>query len=171
VRYPWWHHSWFIDDCWFGPTGGFRIGWHSRHWSIWLGEVWPTTCYGWSSPVCFGSPVVERRVIYEPVPVVRVLDPYDDVDALIDALKYGSVEQRRAAAKELAYQDTARAIYPLVYALEYDEDATVRYLAARSLGKLGYRDALEALRKAAAGDPDEVVRSEAQDSIDLIVNG
>ena len=156
-------HSWWWPAWWYWGSG-WGFGYQGHHWSIWLSDWWPRTC------TRVQTVYVERPVVvYQPAPVVRVVDTYDDMDRLIDRLKYGSVDQRKAAAKELGYQNSYRALYPLVYALEYDTDSTVRYLAAKALGKLGFSDALPALRKAAESDPDEVVRTEAQDSIDRIL--
>ena len=113
---------------------------------------------------------VERYVIYRPAPVVRVVETYDEIDRLIDVLKYAAVEDRRDAAEDLGRQKTLRALYPLIYALEYDEDSLVRFYAARSLGKIASRDALPALRKAAREDPEEFVRTEARDAVDDILD-
>jgi len=179
---------WPWRDC----GTGWSVGVHGDDWWITLSDWHPRhprhqrhrhTC----DRFCFHHPVVKYEVIYYetvyypvyepvyyepayvPLPAPGTLDVYDDIDRLIDQLKYGDIEQRRQAAKELGYEDTLRALQPLIYALENDTDSTVRYHAAKSLGKLGMRDGLPALRKAADNDPDEVVRTEAQDAVDRIL--
>jgi len=164
---PSFHHPWWHTWCRHRPGFGFGIGWTSRHWSILIWDWWTMPCCTYEA--AYYPAVVEREVVYVDRPVVRVVDTYDDIDKLIDALKYGDTQQRRDAARQLGYEGSLRALYPLTYALESDVDATVRYHAAKSLGKLGSHDALPALRKAIVDDPDEVVRSEAQDAVDAIL--
>lgn len=153
--------SWPTWDCW-DPWWG--ISYHDRHWSIRLS--FPRRRYCYTGTVYVERPVVTRYYVYKPEPI---LDTYDGVDRLIDALKYGDVDQRRGAARELGSLETLRALYPLIYALEKDEDLFVRFYAAKSLGKLSSRDALPALRKAAAEDPEEIVRDEAAEAIEAIL--
>ncbi len=159
--WPWWPHTWGYGTWW-------GIRWHDSHWSISLSSSQPVT-YCPTTTVYVERPV-ESCLIYRPAPVVTVVEPYDRIARLIDTLRHGTVEDRRAAAEDLGRQKTLRALYPLIYALEYDEDSLVRFYAARSLGKIASRDALPALRKAAREDPQEFVRTEARDAIDDILD-
>jgi hypothetical protein len=174
-----WHHppifapviygGWWWDD-WYAPAVGFGIGWHSSHWSVWLGDWWPVYRPAVVERVYVAPPVAYYEPIYVPARRVRIVEPYDHIDRLTDKLSYGTADERQDAARGLGYEDTLRALDPLIDALQYDTEAMVRYEAARSLGKLGFRDALPALHRAASEDPDEVVQDEAKDSIDAIVN-
>jgi len=160
--------SWW--DGWYAPASGFGIGWHSRHWSVWIGDWWPVYRSVVVERVYVAAPVIWYEPIYVSAPRVRIVEPYDRIDRLADKLAYGTADERQDAARAFGYEDTLRALEPLVDALQYDTDSMVRYEAARSLGKLGFRDALPALHRAASEDPDEVVRDEAHDSIDAIIN-
>ena len=113
---------------------------------------------------------IDSYVTYPSPPVVvEVVESYDGIARAIDRLKYGDVEVRREAAQELGRRGSLRGLYPLIYAVEYDEDALVRFYAARSLGKLSDRDALAPLRRVAKDDPEEVVRVAAGDAIEVIL--
>ena len=164
VARPWWAYG---CPTWCWPYNGFAFGYHGKHWSIWLSDVWPSAYY--STTLYVESPVYYTNVVYESAP--RVIDTYDRIDVLVDRLKYGDVAARKDAADELGRSRTLRALYPLVYALEYDAEPIVRYHAARALGRLGYRDALPALRRSAETDPEEVVRTESADSVEKILEG
>jgi len=159
---PWWT---CCTPTWYWPYNGWSVGYHGHKWSIFISDIWPTRTY---VETVYVAPPVET-VVVEPAPV-RVIEPYDSVDRLIDRLKYGDVDARKDAAQELGRMNTYKAMYPLIYAAEYDSEPLVRHYAVKSLGKLGYRDALPALRKIADQDQEEVVRAEAQDSIDRILD-
>jgi hypothetical protein len=160
---PWWT---CCTPTWYWPYNGWSVGYHGRKWSIFISDIWPTRTY--VETVYVTSPVVET-VVVDPAPV-RVIEPYDSIDRLIDRLKYGDVDARKDAAQELGRSHSYKAMYPLIYAVEYDSEPLVRHYAAKALGKLGYRDALPALRKVADQDQEEVVRAEAQDAIDRILD-
>jgi hypothetical protein len=156
VIYPWWpSYAW---------DSYFSVGYYDDHWSVSLSWNRPyvSTYYGYS-PV-----IVNRYYVYREVPAYYSYDVYDTVDRLIDKLRYGGAEERRDAARELGDWKSQRALYPLIYALDYDEDSLVRFYAAKSLGKLGAQEALPALRRAAAGDAELFVRDEAAEAVEAV---
>src|SRR5690606_31387970 len=103
--------------------------------------------------------------------VARALPAHADaVDSLIEQLGSGSSRVRLAAAVNLTKLGDPKAVLPLVKALGNDDDKDVRGAAAFGLGKLVTtrtpasirKLALNALRKAAAHDANEFVKSQAQ---------
>ncbi len=171
VCHPIIRRPWYTYGCptWYWPYNGWSFGYHGRHWSVWFGDIWPTAGYGDSVYVSYSSPTYQSYVYYNQ-PTTTVVQDYDDIDRLIDQLKYGDADTRKEAARALGNTGSARALYPLVYAVEYDEEPLVRYYAARALGELRLRDALPPLRRVAASDPEEVVRTEAADAVYRILN-
>ena len=166
------HYHAPVDPWWWGSHSyGSHFGavYHDDHWSIGLSFGTPYAYY--SSPTVYVEPVyIDRYVPYPAPPVaVEVVESYDGIARAIDRLKYGEVEERRKAAQELGRRGGLRGLYALIYAVEYDEDALVRFYAARSLGKLGDRDALAPLRRVAKDDPEEVVRVAAGDAVDVLL--
>ncbi len=124
-----------------------------------------------STPVIYTRPtVVQTRYVYESRPDPVVVPVYDAISELTVQLKYGDVEERRRAARELGERLSLRALYPLLYALEYDEDALVRLYAARSLGRLGSDEALAPLERAMYDDPEEIVRITAAEAIEYLLS-
>lgn len=75
-------------------------------------------------------------------------------------------KERIAAVTALGRLNDKKALKPLVGALR-DKSATVRAVAALSLGKLGHRAALPALREA-SNDDDSLVRKRAKEAVTLI---
>jgi epoxyqueuosine reductase len=71
----------------------------------------------------------------------------------------------RNAAVALGNSGDARAVEPLVRALETHRSALVRGHAAWALGRLGGATAERALRRATDADADESVRQEATDAL------
>jgi len=179
----WWPTYWRVHYHWrplgclfFHPYGYcgfgtyFSLGYCDDDWYISLSYNRPYSYY--ASDVIYSSPpVVRNYYIYESDPEPPLSVAYDAVAELIVKLKYGDIKERRAAARDLGGRYSLRALYPLIYALEYDEDGLVRFYAARSLGMLGSRDALKPLRRAMDEDPEEVVRVQAADAVEEILEG
>lgn len=98
----------------------------------------------------------------------RVLSNSGTYKAL-EALRSPRPEIRASGAGILSLSsEPERALPALIGALEGDEDAHVRLVAAQSIGRLGSEDGLAPLMRAAASDPSPRVRSmavEAHDSL------
>ena len=188
----WWptywrpHYHWrpatiypVVNPYWYwGPYGSrLTLGYYDDNWSVSLSYNQPYSYY--TSNVIYSTPPVVRNYYvydYSDYNAADYSDPvivaaYDGVTELIVTLKYGDVGERRAAAKGFGELLSLRALYPLIYALEYDEDALVRFYAARSLGRLGSRDALKPLMRAMDEDPEEAVRVQAADAVEDILQG
>jgi hypothetical protein len=164
IFWPYWDRGW---------GSSLTVGYYDDNWSISLSLL--SSHGGWCGRPrhayyrpyrrsCYYNYVYYYDRCWEPRPLVV----YDKVDRLVDDLRYGDRRDRRAAARKLGCLDSLRAVYPLVYALEYDADVFVRFYAAKSLGKIGSREALEPLRWAVETDPEDIVRSEAARAIDRI---
>jgi HEAT repeat protein len=105
-----------------------------------------------------------RRAAIEHIPYLEDVR----VAAIVaGAIKSGSPRVRASAAQALAQVDAAQAVAHLLEAMG-DEDAWVRYFAARSVGKHGYTEALDALARLAQGDPASHVRIAAMDALGRI---
>jgi epoxyqueuosine reductase len=119
-----------------------------------------------------------------PRPAAPELAPRDDRAApdLVRLLTLGSADYRRFvkgsamsrvsrtrlarnAAVALGNSGDPAAVAPLVRALEKDARALVRLHAAWGLGRLGGREAHDALERASISDPDPDVREEAHSAL------
>lgn len=87
----------------------------------------------------------------------------------LEDLKSPRAEIRASGAGRLSLSaEPERALPPLIGALENDDDAFVRLVAAQAIGRLGAEEGLAPLMRAAANDPSERVRAmavEAHDSL------
>ena len=87
----------------------------------------------------------------------------------LEALNSPRAVIRASGAGRLALSaEPERALPPLIGALENDDDAFVRLVAAQAIGRLGAEQGLAPLMRAAANDPSERVRAmavEAHDSL------
>lgn len=87
----------------------------------------------------------------------------------LEALRSPRAEIRASGAGRLALSiEPERALPALIGALEGDEDAHVRLVAAQAIGRLGSTDGLAPLMRAAANDESPRVRAmavEAHDSL------
>jgi HEAT repeat protein len=78
---------------------------------------------------------------------------YRAVDALVELLRDGESVVRAAAAQVFSLLPDSRAVALLVTVLLDDEDDSVRYYAARSLGQIGGAETVTALLAALQGEP------------------
>jgi hypothetical protein len=76
---------------------------------------------------------------------------------LIAILDHGNTVVRLGAIEALGTIRDQRSLKPLVFLLEHDRNAEVRFVAAIALGSLGIHDAIESLTRALK-DPDRYVR-------------
>jgi HEAT repeat protein len=81
---------------------------------------------------------------------------YRAVDALVALLRDGESVVRAAAAQVFSLLPDRRAVGPLVTVLLDDEDDSVRYYAARSLGQIGGAETVTALLAALQGEPSAI---------------
>ncbi len=88
----------------------------------------------------------------------------DRVTELTTMLSSSSEKTRLQAVLSLARLGDKRAVKPLVIALQ-DPNAQIRAVAATSLGKIGHKASLPALKTAAIDDTDETVRKTARDAV------
>ncbi|HOI70020.1 MAG TPA: HEAT repeat domain-containing protein [Methanothrix sp.] len=84
--------------------------------------------------------VATLAVLTSPV----VADVSEEVNALMDHLKYGTTDNRVVAAMLLGYSNDSRVVDPLIEALN-DEETLVRYWAVFSLGNAGDPKAVDPL--------------------------
>jgi len=104
--------------------------------------------------------------------IVAAVPAYaDEIDARVAELSAQldsehTDKERIAAVTGLGRLNDKKAMKPLVVALR-DKNPTVRAVAALSLGKLGHRAALPALREA-CGDEDALVKKRAREAVDSI---
>ena len=101
------------------------------------------------------------------VEYIAYLEDERVIPTLVDALKNGPPRVRAAAAAAFAQVEVPTALPHLLDALG-DSDSWVRYFAARSIGRHGRVESLDALARAASGDGASHVRIAAVDSLGQI---
>lgn len=89
-------------------------------------------------------------------PTREDLEEGQAIARFMDDLSHPSPDRRRVAADRLGARRVAEAVGPLIERLQ-DVDRGVRRKAAQALGRIGDRDAGEALRRAHTAEPDPSV--------------
>jgi HEAT repeat protein len=99
--------------------------------------------------------------------ILPMLAIADEVDDLIQDLKYGTSDVREGASMELMFSRDSRAVVPLIEALK-DEDAYVRTCAATALGEIGDDRAINPLMEALETEADYSAKNMEQEALDKL---
>ncbi|MEP7271345.1 MAG: HEAT repeat domain-containing protein [Acidobacteriota bacterium] len=100
---------------------------------------------------------IQAPILYEQCASLEAGGQSKEFDQELGKLKSADLKTRSEAAERLAGRCEGRAVAPLLTMLREDKDALGRAAAARALGKLGDREAIDPMREAIA-DPAWEVR-------------